>query len=143
MQITLYTALQKEHLVPTLKHGGGEVIEWGSMASNDVGKLEYIEPIMIKYDYLDVLKNLKDSAPKLDLGSSFRFQDDSDPRHTAEILMLWLLYNVPDQLHTPPQSPDLNPVEHLWGLLERKIHQHNISSKDMLKSALKEEWEKR
>ncbi|GFY23509.1 hypothetical protein TNCV_3942011 [Trichonephila clavipes] len=40
------------------------------------------------------------------------------------------------------QSPDLNPVEHLWDLLERKIRQHNISSKDILKSVLKDEWEK-
>ncbi|GFU97388.1 transposable element Tcb1 transposase [Trichonephila clavipes] len=42
----------------------------------------------------------------------------------------------------PPQSPDLNPIEHLWDLLEGKIRQHNISSKDMLKSVLKDEWEK-
>ncbi|GFW18310.1 transposable element Tc1 transposase [Trichonephila clavipes] len=36
------TALQKEHLVPTVKHGGGGFIFWGCMVSNDVGKLEYI-----------------------------------------------------------------------------------------------------
>ncbi|GFY04878.1 transposon Tf2-9 polyprotein [Trichonephila clavipes] len=32
------TALQKGHLVPTVKHGGGGVMVWGCMASNDVGK---------------------------------------------------------------------------------------------------------
>ncbi|GFT29211.1 transposable element Tcb1 transposase [Trichonephila clavipes] len=83
-----------------------------------------------------------ESATKLSLGSSFRFQHDNDPKHTAEIVKLWLLYNVPNQLHTPLQSPDLNPIEHLWDLLECKIRQHNISSKDMLKSVLKDEWEK-
>ncbi|GFU80545.1 transposable element Tcb1 transposase [Trichonephila clavipes] len=79
------------------------------MASNDVGKLEYIESIMNKYDYLDVLKNnLKKSATKLDLGSSFRFQHDNDPKHTAEI---GKLCGSSNQLHTPPKSPDLNPIE--------------------------------
>ncbi|GFW18125.1 transposable element Tcb1 transposase [Trichonephila clavipes] len=78
------------------------------------------------------------SATKLGLGSSFRFQHDNDPKHSAEIVTLWLLYNVPNQLHTPPQSPYLNPIEHLWDLVECKIHQHNISSKDMLKSVLKD-----
>ncbi|GFT09579.1 integrase catalytic domain-containing protein [Trichonephila clavipes] len=38
-------------------------------------------------------------------------------------------------------SPDLNPTEHLWDLLERRIGQHNISSKDVLKSVLQDEWE--
>ncbi|GFV53970.1 transposable element Tc1 transposase [Trichonephila clavipes] len=34
------TALQKEHLVSTVKHGGGGVMVWGCMASNDAGKFE-------------------------------------------------------------------------------------------------------
>ncbi|GFT79171.1 transposable element Tc1 transposase [Trichonephila clavipes] len=51
------TSLQKEHLVPTLKHGGSGVIEWGCMASNGVGKL-YIESIINQYDYFNVLKNI-------------------------------------------------------------------------------------
>ncbi|GFU39078.1 transposable element Tc1 transposase [Trichonephila clavipes] len=45
----LCTALQKEHLVPTVWHGGGGVIVWGCMTINGVGKLEYIESIMNKY----------------------------------------------------------------------------------------------
>ncbi|GFY09838.1 transposable element Tcb1 transposase [Trichonephila clavipes] len=82
-----------------------------------------------------------ESATKLGLGSSFHFQHDNDPKHTAENVKLWLLYNVLNQQYTPPQSPDLNSIEHLWDLLESKIRQHNISSKDMLKSVLKDEWE--
>ncbi|GFX89438.1 transposable element Tc1 transposase [Trichonephila clavipes] len=80
-------------------------------------------------------------ATQLGIGSSFRFQHDYDPKHTTETVKLWLLYNVANQLHTPPQSPDLNPTEHLWDLLEREIRQHDISSKDMLESVLKVEWE--
>ncbi|GFV39445.1 transposable element Tcb1 transposase [Trichonephila clavipes] len=83
-----------------------------------------------------------ESATKLGLGSSFRFQHDNDPKRTAEIVKFSLLYNVPNQLHTLPQSPDLNPIEYLWDLLERKICQHTISSKDILKSVHKDEWEK-
>ncbi|GFX40208.1 hypothetical protein TNCV_4318431 [Trichonephila clavipes] len=33
--------------------------------------------------------------------------EDSDPKHTAEIVKLWLLCNIPNQLHTSPKSPDL------------------------------------
>ncbi|GFT07886.1 hypothetical protein TNCV_1214571 [Trichonephila clavipes] len=38
---------------------------------------------------------------------------DNDPKQTAEVVKLWLLYNVPNQLHMAPQSSDLNPAEHL------------------------------
>ncbi|GFS53510.1 transposable element Tcb1 transposase [Trichonephila clavipes] len=74
----LCTELQKEHLVSTVKHGGGGVMVWGCMTSNGVGKLKYIESIMNKYDYLDVLKKLSESATKLGLGSSVWFQLESD-----------------------------------------------------------------
>ncbi|GFY05998.1 transposable element Tcb1 transposase [Trichonephila clavipes] len=93
----------------------------------------------IKYDYLDVLKKFKGKCHQTRPWIVISLPTRHDPKHTAEIVKLWLLYNVPNQLHMPPQSPDLNSVEHLWDLLERKIRQHNISSKDMLKSVLKDE----
>lgn len=137
------TALNKENLMPTVKHGGGGIMIWGCMASGGVGNLQFIESTMDKYDYLNILKrNLKQSAENLRLGDEFYFMHDNDPKHTAEVNKLWLLYNVPKQLHTPPQSPDLNPIEHLWDLLERRIRQYDITSKDMLKNVLQEEWNK-
>ena len=133
----LGTALNKENLLPTVKHGGDGVMIWGCMASNGIGNLEFIESILNKYDYLNILKrNLKQSAEKLSLEDQFYFQQDNDPKHTAEIVKLWLLYNAPKQLRTPPQSPDLNPIEHFWDLLERRIRQHTFSSKDMLKRGM-------
>ena len=41
----------------------------------------------------------------------------------------------------PSMSPDLNPIEHLWGILKRKVEQHNPSSKDHLKKCVSEEWQ--
>ncbi|GFY10647.1 transposable element Tc1 transposase [Trichonephila clavipes] len=93
---------------------------------------------MKKYDYFDVLKNnLKESTTKLVLGSSFLFQHNNDPQHTAEIVNIWLLYNEPNQLHAPPQSSNLNPIKYLWDLLEPRVRQHNISIEDILRSVLK------
>jgi len=30
------------------------------------------------------------------------------------------------ELKWPPQSPDLNPVEHLWDVVERELHPTNL-----------------
>lgn len=52
----------------------------------------------------------------------------------------WLLYNVKIQLEQPPQSPDLNVIEHLWDHLKRAIKKRNVTSISTLKQALIEEW---
>lgn len=137
------TELAPSNMSATVKHGGGGVMVWGCMAASGVGNLVIIEQIMDKNVYLNILKsNLKESAAKLGLGTTFIFQQDNDPKHTAHIVKEWLLYNTPKQLKTPPQSPDMNPIEHLWDYLERKIRSHQISSKEALKAALLEEWGK-
>lgn len=137
------TALDKQNLVGTVKHGGGGVMVWGCMAASGVGQLQFIESTMDKWGYLNILKhNLKQSAEQLNLSTTFWFQQDNDPKHTSEVVRLWLLYNAPRQLKTPPQSPDLNPIEHLWDLLEKRIRQHTITSKEILRNVMQAEWAK-
>lgn len=135
------TSLQIKNLIPTIKHGGGHIMIWGCMSFNGVGEMTFIEGNMNAKQYIDILRdNLSNSALKLGIPNSYYFQQDNDPKHTAYITRLWLLYNVKNQLQTPPQSPDLNPIENLWHTLDRKIRKKKISNKSELKQALTEAW---
>ncbi|GFT35140.1 SWIM-type domain-containing protein [Trichonephila clavipes] len=70
--------------------------------------------VLIRSAYIDLLRhNLLDSAKKLSMENTFIFQQDNDPKHTATVTKTWLLYHAPRRLQTPPQSPDLNPIENL------------------------------
>ncbi|GFX19529.1 transposable element Tcb2 transposase [Trichonephila clavipes] len=135
------TSHHPKHTTPTVKHGGGTVMVWGCMAVLGVGKLVFIDGIMHKMAFLNILQNnLKESADKLGLGSNFIFQQDNDPKHTAFVVKEWLLYHCRNQLNTPPQFPDLNVIQNLWPHLERAVQKHQITSKEQLKSVLQEEW---
>lgn len=50
-------------------------------------------------------------------------QQDNAPCYKAHIISNWFLEhdNELPVLQWPPQSPDLNPIEHLWGVVEREI----------------------
>ncbi len=51
------------------------------------------------------------------------FQQDNAPYHKAQITSDWFLEhdNKLTLLKWPPQSPELNPIEHHWDVVEREI----------------------
>ena len=129
--------------VKTIKHGGGSIMVWGCMAAAGVGNLVFIESTMDKIGYLNILKeNVGPSVEKLGLSRTWIFQHDNDPKHTSKIVKEWLLYRTPKTLDHPPQSPDLNPIEHLWAYLDKKVRQRTVSNKEELKKTILEEWQK-
>jgi len=52
---------------------------------------------------------------------------------TAKKVEEWLLYRVPNQLNTLPQSPDMNPIEHLWDEIGRRLKIIKFETKTNLK----------
>ncbi|GFW01988.1 transposable element Tcb2 transposase [Trichonephila clavipes] len=112
-----------KNLRRTLKYRGGNQIVWGCMASSGVGNLYFIDGIMNEYVYLDILKrNLKQSVSKLGISGYFKLYQDNDPKCTADIFKLWVLYHCPTIINTTALSPDLNPIEHVWDYLQQKLY---------------------
>ncbi|CAJ0940636.1 unnamed protein product [Ranitomeya imitator] len=96
---------------------------------------------VVKYrDILD--ENLFQSALDLRFGRMFTFQQDSDPKHTAKITKEWLQNNSVTIHDWPNQSPDLNPIEHLWRDLKMAVHQRYLFKLMELEKICKEEWQR-
>lgn len=137
------TEMHERNLTCSVKHGGGSQMVWGCMSANGVGELHFIDGIMDHKMYIEILKqNLHKSVEKMGLSDNYVFTQDNDPKHVALNTRLWILYNVRKWVETPPQSPDINPIEHVWEILEKNIRNHHISNMQDLRHALKEEWAK-
>jgi hypothetical protein len=135
-------ALAERNIQKTVKHGGGNVMVWGSFAWSVVGSLARIHGIMTAVDYINILQeNLEISLLKCGLEGRYLFQQDNDPKHTAKISAAFFKANRIKQLEWPPQSPDLNPIENLWSYLDSKINKTNVTNKDSYFGALEEAWD--
>ncbi len=80
------------------------------------------------------------SADKLYGDADFIFQQDLAPAHTAKGTKSWFNDHGVTVLDWPANSPDLNPIENLWGIVKRKMRDTRPNNADELKAAIKETW---
>ena len=64
--------------------------------------------------YVDILEKTLLSFVEAVYPDSFRFMQDNDPKHTLKLGQQFLRDNKIIWWKTPPESPDLNPIESLW-----------------------------
>ena len=115
---------------------------WGSMSWKGVGKLTFIDEKMDASMYCKILKaNLRPSTKKLRMGNDFILQQNNDPKHTAKKTKVYFDTSNINVLEWPSQSLDLNPIENLWYILDRKIGDRAFRRKDDLKEAIMSAWD--
>ncbi|GBC41177.2 IS630 family transposase [Rhizophagus irregularis DAOM 181602=DAOM 197198] len=99
---------------------------------------------MNHHDYIQILEShLLPFINNNYNGQDYLFQDDNAPAHTAKNVKKWIETKKIKILENwPSQSPDLNPIKHLWSELERRIRKRPNPEKNLkeFERALHEEW---
>ncbi len=114
---------------------------WAAMSSAGVGPLCFLKSTVNAATYQDILEHfMLPSADKLYGDADFIFQQDLAPAHTAKGTKSWFNDHGVAVLDWPANSPDLNPIENLWGIVKRKMRDTRPNNADELKATVKETW---
>ncbi|KAI3374984.1 hypothetical protein L3Q82_021511 [Scortum barcoo] len=96
---------------------------------------------MIANMYCDILK--QSMIPSLQkLGRRAVFQHDNKAKHTSKTTTALLKKLRVKVLDWPSVSPDLNPIEHLWGILKGSWRSAKVSNIHQLRDVVMEEWKR-
>ncbi len=92
------------------------VMVWGAMSSAGVGPLCFLRSkVLIS-------------------------QQDLAPAHSAKATSTWFKDHGIPVLNWPANSPDLNPIENLWGIVKRKMRYARPNNAEELKATIRATW---
>ena len=117
---------------------------WAGISLRGPTRLMLFDGIMDAELYVRILEvALLPSSQTLYPGTDYLFMQDNDPKHTSRRVRAFFEENGIEWWKTPPESPDLNPIENLWHELKEYIRREvKPKIKDELISGIKEFWRK-
>ena len=138
--------LSDQLVTGTKKFDGGSVMVWGCMTWDGAGLAFKIDGKMDADLYCKTLEDkLQGTLEYYDKSpSDIIFQQDNDSKHTNKKAQTWFKNHGFQLLQWLAQSPDLNPIEHLWTHIKRRIEEDKEppNSVHKLWDRIQEEWDK-
>lgn len=132
---------QKE-IKMTRVHGGGSVMIWAAFGYNGKTPIMWFPPKANAEKYQELLEYVLDQYGDEIGGPDLIFQHDNAAIHRAKTIKSWFERIKVEVLPWPSRSPDLNPIENLWGILARKVYANGeqYSNESELKNGIREAW---
>jgi transposase len=113
---------------------------WAAIWTGGRSDLVHINTNMNGLVYRDVLQQFVEDY-RADLPERWILQDDNAPPHRAAVVQEFKENRGIQSLAWPANSPDLNPIEHAWDCLGRRVYTHaQPANTQQLADLLVEEW---
>ena len=135
--------LRKEKLYFSRRvQGGGSVMVWACFCEHFKSDIVFITTRMKSVDYVNMLSEHLLPLIRSAGQDSLIFQQDNAPCHRAQSTQRWMADSGINVMSWPSRSPDLNPIENLWGILVRAVYAggRQFSTVAELKAAIMIAW---
>ena len=119
------------------------VMVWGAIGPGFKSKLVFCDNSVTQSEYIDILSRsqLFEEADARWGKGAYLFQQDGATCHTARRTRQWLSTRVKRLANWPSNSPDLNVIEHIWGIMKAKLRAIGPKTKDEMKDCLLQIWD--
>ncbi|GFY14148.1 transposable element Tcb1 transposase [Trichonephila clavipes] len=136
------TRYHQENTIERHRYGGAGWLVWGGIILGSRTDLHVQSVTMIGHIYWDVILEQHVRLFRGAMGAEFLFMDDNARPHRANIVDECLQSEDITRMDWPAYSPDLNPIEHVWDMLGRRIAAHQPPPNCLLelRRALLHEW---
>lgn len=114
-----------QNIAPKDKSGGVSLMVWGCFIGNQIGPLVSYRGVNTADTYITTLRDhllpFIETLPD-ELIDDLIYQQDNARIHTAKKTREWFAHQRFMIMEWPPNSPDMNPIEHLWRCLKAALH---------------------
>ncbi|GFT59902.1 transposable element Tcb1 transposase [Trichonephila clavipes] len=115
------TRYHQENTIERHRYGGAGWLVWGGIILGSRTDLHVQSVTMIGHIYWDVILEQHVRLFRGAMGAEFLFMDENARPHRANIVDECLQSEDITRMDWPAHSPDLNPKEHVWDMLGRRI----------------------
>lgn len=139
------TRYLERNILPSRRSGRISFGVWGWMSASGPGELAEISGRMNSEQYTSILDevllpSLNVYFPEL---MPIDFVQDNSGVHNSRFTQAWFSRNrnFVNSLPWPPKSPDLNPIENLWGLMVQEWDSNQARTREALVRHVHEIWD--